>query len=211
MMRIVLYARVSTQQQADKQLSISAQLRALNAFANEKGWEVVETYVDEGKSGRTASRSGFKQMLIDIKYRDIDAVFVWKLDRLARNIEISTAFDSILRDSGVRLISLHEPIDDSPQGKLIARIFEGFAEYYSNNLSQDIRRGKREAARQGRYPHGRAPIGFKKESLGDNPWSRIVPDEVYAPVIRRIFEEYSNNAGKRGGCWQCRHFCAESL
>lgn len=137
-MRIVLYARVSSQRQAEKQLSISAQLRALRAFAKEKGWTITSEYVDEAKSGRTANRPAFTKMLTAVKYRDIDAVLVWKLDRLARNMEISTAIDAHFRKYGVKIISLHENIDDTPQGKLAARMFESFAEFYSNNLSQDI-------------------------------------------------------------------------
>jgi len=172
MLRVVLYARVSSKQQAEKQLSISAQLRALRAFAREKKWTVAAEYVDEARSGRTANRPAFTNMLTAVKYRDIDAVLVWKLDRLARNMEISTAFDAHLHQYGVKIISLHENIDDTPQGKLIARMFESFAEFYSNNLSQDIQRGLREVARRGYFPFSHAPIGYptrNRYKMGQHP------------------------------------------
>lgn len=192
-MRVVLYARVSSQRQAEKQLSISAQLRALRGFAREKGWEIVGEFVDEAKSGRTANRPAFSKMLLAVKHMDIDAVLVWKLDRLARNMEISTAVDAYFRKHGVRIISLHENIDDTPQGQLAARMFEGFAEFYSNNLSQDIRRGFREVARKGFFPFSRAPIGYRREPVKDGSATRykLVPDEVYGPVITRIFSLYA--------------------
>lgn len=193
MLRVILYARVSSKQQAEKQLSISAQLRALRAFAREKKWTVAAEYVDEAKSGRTANRPAFTKMLTAVKYRDIDAVLVWKLDRLARNMEISTALDAHLRQYGVKIISLHENIDDTPQGKLIARMFESFAEFYSNNLSQDIQRGLREVARRGYFPFSHAPIGYQKEPVQDGSASRykLAVDDLYGPIIARMFTLYS--------------------
>ncbi len=191
-MEVALYARVSSERQAQKDLSTSAQLRALRAFANEKGWAVVAEYVDKAKSGRTVNRPSFRKMLGAVKHERFDAVLVWKLDRLARNMEISTALDALFRKHRVRVISLHENIDDTPQGKLTARMFESFAEFYSNNLSQDIQRGIREVARRGFYPFSHAPIGYRKEPVQDGAAFRyrLVPDEIYGDVIRRIFTLY---------------------
>ena len=198
-MNVVLYARVSSHKQAEKDLSIGAQLRALRGFAHEQGWAVVGEFVDKAISGRTANRPGLRQMLRRIKRGDVGAVLVWKLDRLARNVEVSAAIDGFLRRKGVKLISLHESFDDSPQGRFIARTFENLAEFYSNNLSQDICRGIRELAQRGFYPHGRPPIGYTTVPVKDGTATRkkLVPDEVYAPVIRRIFSLYLSGKGGR--------------
>ena len=198
-MKVVLYARVSSHKQAEKDLSISAQLRALRAFAHEQGWTILGEYVDKAISGRTANRPGLRRLLQRVKRGGVDAVLVWKLDRLARNVEISAAIDGFLRRHGVKLISLHESFDDSPQGRFIARIFENLAEFYSNTLSQDICRGIREVAQRGFYPHGRPPIGYKSVPVQDGSAVRkkLVPDEVYAPVIRRIFSLYLSGKGGR--------------
>ena len=196
-MRVVLYARVSSHKQAEKDLSIPAQIRALKAFAHEQGWTVVGVYEDKGVSGRTGNRPGLQNMLRRVRQGGVDAVLVWKLDRLARNVEVSAAIDGLLRRQGVKLISLHESFDDSPQGRFIARIFETLAEFYSNNLSQDICRGIREVAQRGFYPHGRPPIGYKTVPVQDGPAIRkkLVPDEVYAPIVRRIFRLYLSGKG----------------
>ena len=196
-MKVVLYARVSSHKQAEKDLSIGAQLRALRGFAHEQGWAVAGEFVDRAISGRTANRPGLRQMLRRIKRGDVDAVLVWKLDRLARNVEVSAAIDGFLRRHGIKLISLHESFDDSPQGRFIARTFENLAEFYSNNLSQDICRGIRELAQRGFYPHGRPPIGYTTVPVNDGTVARkkLVPDEVYAPVIRRIFSLYLSGKG----------------
>lgn len=149
-------------------------------------------------SGRTANRPGLRRLLQRVKRGDVDAVLVWKLDRLARNMEVSAAVDGFLRRQGVRLISLHESFDDTPQGRFVARIFENLAEFYSNNLSQDICRGIREVAQRGFYPHGRPPIGYKTVTVKDGKAERkkLVLDESYAPIVRRIFSLYL--AGKGG-------------
>ena len=198
-MNVLLYARVSSHKQAEKDLSIGAQLRALRGFAHEQGWTVAGEFVDKAVSGRTANRPGLRKMLQRIKRGGVDAVLVWKLDRLARNMEVSAAIDGFLRRNGVKLISLHESFDDSPQGRFIARTFENLAEFYSNNLSQDICRGIRELARRGFYPHGRPPIGYKTVPVRDGSAVRkkLVPDEVYAPVVRRIFKMYLSGNGGR--------------
>ena len=197
-MNVVLYARVSSHKQADKDLSISAQLRALRGFAHEHGWTIVGEFVDKAISGRTANRPGLRKMLQRVKRGDVDAVLVWKLDRLARDVEIAAAVDGFLRRQGVKLVSLHESFDDSPQGRFIARIFQNLAEFYSNNLSQDICRGIREVAQRGFYPHGRPPIGYTTVPVKDGTSERkkLVPDETYAPIVRRIFSLYL--AGKGG-------------
>ena len=192
-MQVAIYARVSSDQQAKKELSISAQLRALRGFADEKGWRIVAEYVDEAKSGRTANRPSFIQMLTAVKREEIEGILVWKLDRLARNMEISSSVDALVRKHGVRIISLHENIDDTPQGRLTARLFESFAEFYSNNLSQDIQRGLREVARKGYFPFSHAPIGYRKEEVGDGSATRyrLQPDPQYSPTIARIFRSYA--------------------
>jgi len=191
---VVIYARVSSDQQAKKDLSIRAQIRALRAFAKERGWTITEEYVDEAKSGRTANRPAFLRMLAAVKHQPIDAVLVWKLDRLARNMEISTSLDAHLRKHGVRIISLHENIDDTPQGKLTARLFESFAEFYSNNLSQDIQRGLREVARRGFFPFSHAPIGYRKVKVLDGAATRnqLQADPIYGPLIAEVFHQYAD-------------------
>jgi len=192
--RTVFYARVSTRQQREKQLSISAQLRALRGFAREKGWDVVEEFRDEGYSGRDAKRPGLQALLASTRTGEIDVVLVWKLDRLARNTQVSAAIRETLKTNGVRLVSLHEPSGNSPQDKLIARIFEGLAEFYSDNLSQDIRRGQREVARQGYYPFSTPPIGYTRVpvAVGNAKRFKLEMHEEFAPVIGRIFKDYAS-------------------
>ena len=79
-MRGFLYARVSTRQQAEKELSISAQLHAMRGYLQEQGHEIVNEYVDKARSGRSANRPAFAQMIEDVQLCEVDFICVWKLD-----------------------------------------------------------------------------------------------------------------------------------
>ena len=80
-MKVALYARVSTERQADRDLSIPAQLKALRSYALGRGWEVVAEYIDEAESARTANRPQFKEMIAAArgKSKPFSAILVWKL------------------------------------------------------------------------------------------------------------------------------------
>jgi site-specific DNA recombinase len=193
-LRAAAYARVSTKRQAEKQLSISAQLRAIRGYARERGWEIVDEFTDAGYSGRDRNRPGLKALVVAACSGRIDAVVVWKLDRLARDTLISAGLRQQFTTNNVQLVSLHEHTGDSPQEKLVARIFEGLAEFYSDNLSQDIRRGQREVARRGFYPFPHAPIGYRRVETRDGRARRflLAPDETYGPVLAGIFADYAS-------------------
>ena len=113
-MKVCCYARVSSERQAEKDLSIPSQLKALRRYASERGWEVVAEYVDEAESARTANRPKFKEMVTAVrrKSKPFDAILVWKLSRFARNREDSIIYKSLLRKHGVQVTSINEPVDE---------------------------------------------------------------------------------------------------
>ncbi|MGD0856847.1 MAG: recombinase family protein, partial [Dehalococcoidia bacterium] len=137
--RVALYCRVSDAKQAEKELSIPSQIKALEKYAHDHGWEVVRIYIDEAQSGRTANRPVFQEMMAEAKQVDppFDAVLVWKLDRFARNREDSVLYKSYLRRKGIQIISLNEHIEDSAQGRFVEAVFEANAQLFSENLAQD--------------------------------------------------------------------------
>ena len=190
--KAVLYARVSSEKQAEKDLSIPAQLRALKKHAESKGYDVVRNYVDEAESARTAHRPAFQEMIAASKNRNrqFDVILVWKLSRFARNREDSIIYKSLLRRHGVQLISINEQIDDTPTGKLFEGIIEVMDEFYSANLAQDTKRGMRESASRGYFSGGTPPIGYliDRSENGSNGKGRFVLDENFAGLVRRIFD-----------------------
>jgi len=188
--RVALYARVSSERQAEKDLSIPAQLKALRKYALERGWEVAAEYVDEAESARTANRPKFKEMVATAKRKNgpFQAILVWKLSRFARNREDSIIYKSLLRRQGVQVVSINEPVDDSAAGKLLEGMIEVIDEFYSTNLAEDVLRGMKENAEQGFYNGGPPPFGYGRArvTIGSITKSRLEPEASEAPVASRI-------------------------
>ena len=188
MKKAVIYARVSTNKQAEEGMSIDAQLKQLKEYAADNGYEIIKKYVDQGASAKTADRPAFQEMISDIKSNpdDYDAVLIHKTDRFARNREDSIVFKSLLRrDCDVDVIAIKEDFGDGPVGKMIEGILEVIAEFYSDNLSKEVLKGMQEKAERGE-PLGELPLGYTSEN------NKIVAHEEEAPIIKYIFNQYKN-------------------
>ena len=200
-MKVVVYARVSSDSQ-DVNLSISAQVRALREYATKHGHEIVREFVDEAESGRTASRPAFREMIALAKTRQspFEAILVWKLNRFARSRVDSITYKALLKSKGIKVISINEPLDDSPSGQLLEGVIESIDEFYSANLGQDIKRGMRENAQRGFFSGSRPPYGFHKVAVKDGTKTRykLEPnpeDSVAVQVIRRMFDMALQDVG----------------
>ena len=200
-MKAIIYARVSSDTQ-DVDLSISAQVRALRDYAKKHDYEVVREFVDEAESGRTADRPAFKEMisLARMKHPPFEAVLVWKLNRFARSRVDSITYKALLKSKGIKVISINEPLDDSPSGQLLEGVIESIDEFYSANLGQDIKRGMRENAQRGFFSGSRPPYGLHKVAVKDGSKTRykLEPDpedSVAVQIIHRIFEMALKDVG----------------
>ena len=163
-MRVVLYARVSSEAQ-DVSLSISAQLKSLREFAERNGHIIVREFIDEAETGRSITkRPAFREMiaLANSRAKPFDAVLIWKYSRFARNRADSIVYKTLLRKHDVQVISITEPAENSPTGRLMEAIIEGMDEYYSDNLGEEVTRGMRESVSRGFYLSSKAPYGYRK-------------------------------------------------
>ena len=192
-MKVVVYARVSSDSQ-DVDLSISAQLRALRDYASKEGHEIVREFVDEAESGRTASRPAFREMiaLAKTKLAPFEAILVWKLNRFARSRMDSITYKTLLKNKGIKVISINEPLNDSPSGQFLEGVIESMDEFYSASLGQDIKRGMRENAQRGFFNGSRPPYGLHRVSVQDGTKIRYKlgpdpDDSVAVKVVRRMF------------------------
>src|SRR5258708_40006411 len=110
-MNCLIYARVSTDKQADKELSIPAQLQAMRQYAGHRGWTTLNEFVEAGVSARTAQRPVLRQLLSrcrDHQDAKVDVVLVHKIDRLARNLADHVAIRALLRQRQITLASVTE-------------------------------------------------------------------------------------------------------
>lgn len=140
----VVYARYSSHSQGEQ--SIEGQLSNARDYAAAHGYTIVHEYVDRAKSGRTDNRAEFQQMLKDTAKRQFSVIILWKVDRFGRNREEIAINKMKCRKNGVRVEYVAETIPDSRRGVILESVLEGFAEYYSLQLSQNIRRGRAESA-----------------------------------------------------------------
>lgn len=162
-MKAVIYARYSSDNQREE--SIEGQVRECLAFAGRKGYTVIKTYADRAISGKRAdNRPEFQQMISDSAKGEFDVIIVWKIDRFSRDKYDSVIYKSKLNKNGVCVISATEPIDDSPEGKLMESIFEGFSEYYIKDLAQKTSRGMTENVLKGKFNGGAVPYGYMIDS-----------------------------------------------
>ncbi len=189
-MKVAFYARVSSEKQ-DVDLSISAQLRSLREYALRNSHQVVKEYVDEAESGKTTARPAFREMIAAARrsQRPFDLILVWKYSRFARSREDSIVFKTMLRKNGVRVVSISEPAEDTPTGKLLEAMIESLDEFYSANLGEEVTRGMSESASRGFYISAQAPYGYRKVKVGDGGKERpkldVEPNQ--APIVARIF------------------------
>lgn len=98
----------------------------------------METYIDRAMSAKTDNRPEFQNMIRDSVNGVFDGVIVWKLDRFARNRYDSAHYKAILRINGVKVISATELISEGAEGIILESVLEGFAEYYSAELSEKV-------------------------------------------------------------------------
>ena len=167
-MRAALYARVSSEEQVEG-YSIDAQIRAFETLVEARSWTIYREYIEEGKSARTENinkRPVFKEAIADGLDRKYDILVVHKVDRFSRKLRITLEYFDKLGKAEVGFVSIVEQMDFStPWGKFTLSMLGGLAELYSDNLSQETKKGWHERRAQGLYC-GLLPFGAMKGEDG---------------------------------------------
>jgi site-specific DNA recombinase len=184
--KVVAYCRYSSDSQRSE--SIDAQLRAIEDFCVKNGYIIVDKYIDEALTGTVDARPAFQRMIDESDSNKFQAVIVHKFDRFARNKYDSVFYKRELRRKGIRVVSVLEPMDDSPESIILESLLEGMAEYYSANLSREIRKGQTENALKGWWNGGIPPLGYRH----NKETRRLEIIEEEAATVRQIFEMFAN-------------------
>lgn len=184
-MRAVIYARYSCDNQREE--SIEGQLRECREFAARKGYTLVGSYIDRAVSAKTDNRPEFQRMVKESSGGLFDMVIVWKLDRFARNRYDSAHYKAALRKNGVKVVSATEVISEGAEGIILESVLEGYAEYYSAELSEKVIRGMTENALKCQYNGGFVPVGYK---IDEHKHYQI--DELTAPFVKEAFLMYAS-------------------
>jgi site-specific DNA recombinase len=189
-MRVAIYIRVSTDEQAKEGYSLDAQEEKLEAFCFSQGWTIVKRYREEGQSAKDTNRKKLKSLLKELDLFDV--VLVYKLDRLSRSVSDINQLLHTFDNNNVSFKSATEPYDTTTsQGKLLINIFASLAQFEREQLSERVYMGMTKKASLGERNGGKAPYGYKLED------GKLVIVEEEAKVVREMFRLYINGKGIR--------------
>lgn len=188
--RVAIYCRVSTEEQASEGYSISAQLQTLRQYTQLYGWQIAEEYVDEGISGKNIKgRPAMTRLVADVEKDKFQAVLVWKISRLSRNMLDTLTLLDKFEDYGVKFISYSENFDTgSPIGRLVVQLMASIAEMERNTLSENVKLGMKQRALEGSW-NGGVVFGY------DTIEKELVINQDEAKVVQLIYQLYANGKG----------------
>ena len=187
---VSIYVRVSTEEQASEGYSISAQLQSLRQYAHLYGWQIAEVYVDEGISGKNIKgRPAMQRMISDVEKDKFQAVLVWKISRLSRNMLDTLVLLDKFEEYDVKFISYSENFDtSSPIGKLVVQLMASIAEMERNTLSENVKLGMTQRAKEGSW-NGGVVFGY------DSIEKELVVNVKEADIVQLIFTLYAEGNG----------------
>jgi DNA invertase Pin-like site-specific DNA recombinase len=146
--RAALYARVSTTQHGQ---DVGLQLDELRLVAQQKGWQIVGEFIDEGVSGGKVSRPALDRLMTAARDHQIDVVAVWRFDRAARSTQHLLALLDEFRTLNVDFISIRESVDTStPTGKMVFTFLAAVAEFEKALIQERVKAGVSRARSQGK-------------------------------------------------------------
>jgi len=188
-MKVAIYTRVSTKEQAEEGFSLDAQRDELTKFCLDKGYEVVGVYSDEGISGKNKKRPALQRLLKDSASNKFNLVLVLKYSRIARNLIDTLTIVQELKKNDVSFKCLDIDFDTTtPAGIMLMQMMGSIAEYERNNIVEYVVLGMNQRARDGKWNGG---IVFGYDSI--NKSIQINPEE--SEVVKQIFSWYLNGIG----------------
>jgi site-specific DNA recombinase len=181
---VILYARVSTDEQARSGYSLAQQLEALREYAAREGYEVLEEVVDPGQSGASLERPGMDRVRDLVAAGGVAVVLAQDRDRIAREPAYHYLLRREFEEHGTKIRALNDRGDDSPEGELTDGILDQLGKYERAKTAERSRRGKLRKAREGKVIAIHTPnYGFKYDATRDG----YEVDEDAMRVVRRIF------------------------
>ncbi|MDP9477460.1 MAG: recombinase family protein [Actinomycetota bacterium] len=182
--RAILYARVSTEEQARSGYSLAQQIEALREYAGREGYEVLEEVADPGQSGASLERPGMDHIRDLVATGGVSVVLAQDRDRFAREPAYHYLLRREFEEHGTKIRALNDRGDGSPEGELTDGILDQLGKYERAKIAERSRRGKMRKAREGKVMAGRrVKYGFKLNAARDG----LLVDEERMRLVRRIF------------------------
>lgn len=193
-MKGIIYCRVSSKEQVDG-TSLESQESACREYAARNNIDVARVFVERGESAKFADRTQLLELLAFCrdKTNAVDCLLVWKVDRLARNVGDHFSIKASLLKQNIRVISVTEPIDTKPEGKLLETILAGFAQFDNDVRAARTVQGLRRKLQEGLFPW-KAPLGYRTATLGQK---KTEPDRPEQPAFRILQQAWNDFATGR--------------
>lgn len=206
--KVAIYARVSTEEQAEHGYSIDAQVDTLRDYCEKNGKEVYEVYIDPGISGKSMEgRHSLQRLLKDAERKLFDELLVWKINRLARkNLDLLTILDK-LEQHDIAFRSYSENIETStPAGKLFLHVLGAIGEMERSTIVDNVKMGLKQRAKIGLH-NGKLPLGYRSITDHSDPsgGSKVIVVPEQAPIVKRIFELYASGRGLKSIANELNH------
>ena len=189
--KVAIYVRVSTQEQAKEGYSIGEQTDRLRKFAEAHDWIIVNVYVDAGHSGANTDRPALQEMIADLKAGKIDKVLVYKLDRLSRSQKDTLELiEDVFLPNNCDFESMTEKLDTStPQGRLFLGILAAFAQLEREMIKERMSLGRYARIKEGKWQGGaRVPFGYDYEPALD----KLVINEYESMIVKMMFDAFTD-------------------
>lgn len=181
----VAYMRYSTDNQTEN--SIEYQRAAIEKYCTQNGMDLSHEYVDPAFSATNDRRPDFLRMMGEAQDDPgWDTILVYDLSRIFRNVKDAALYKTVLRDSGIRIVSVTEPLADSDEGWLTETITDTLNEYYSRKGKGRTRAGMAVNASKAKHCGGVPPLGYDIDADG-----KLTINEAEAETVRKIFQLYN--------------------
>jgi DNA invertase Pin-like site-specific DNA recombinase len=189
-----IYMRLSRDDGGDAESnSISNQRDMLLQYAKTKGFAVKAEYIDDGWSGTSFERPGFKRMIEEIGAGKLGIVLCKDLSRLGRNNALVAYYTEIFfPDNDIQFIAVNDGIDTFCGENEIMGFKSVINEYYARDISKKIKSAKLTMSQKGLFVGAFAPYGYMKSPENKH---LLIPDPEAAPVVRRIFRLAASGTG----------------
>jgi DNA invertase Pin-like site-specific DNA recombinase len=194
MPKAIIFARVSSREQEETGYSLDSQVKLLQDYAERHGFEVAKTWkISESASGKQIRKS-FNEVLRYVSQHGIPIILCEKIDRLTRNLKDASVVDEWVKENSRREVHFVKESfvlngGTKAHENLVWDMKVAIARFYTNNLSEEVRKGQKEKLAQGWIPM-RAKLGYK--TIGEKGHKTHILDEAVAPLVRRMFELYSS-------------------
>lgn len=199
----IIYARVSSRKQGERELSLEAQIEVCRKYAESQGYEIVKVFQEvESAYGSAEKREVFQEAIEFARRNKINAFIVYDTSRFARDRKDAIVYKHILRRSGVQVLYATQNIDttDELTGMFMEGILELVDEYYSRILAKHTLKSMIENAKKGYWNNGTPPFGYRTvvvETVASRRKVKLEVEPSEAVIVRRIFEDYLSGIGAK--------------